>query len=228
MAEDDSFIREVDDELLQDKMNAAWKKYGKWLIAGAVGIVAATAGFRGWDYYTTQQAASSGDKFMAAIELSNNGSHDEAIKQLDALTTQGSGQYPALAKLRIASEMAARGDYSDAIAAYDEIAASASFNDTFKSIAKLRAGLLAVDNNSLEDVKSRLQQLAGPGQPFRHSAREGTGSGKLQGRSITRGVEMVQFHSRGFAGWRESAFTRKRLLDLLAGKGVTKQSAETG
>ena len=124
--------------------------------------------------------------------------------------------------------MAARGDYSDAIAAYDEIAASASFNDTFKSIAKLRAGLLAVDNNSLEDVKSRLQQLAGPGQPFRHSAREGLGlanykAGQLQ--EALKWFNSIAADSQAGANLRSRANV---MLDLLAGKGVTKQSAETG
>jgi len=81
--EDEQFIREVNEEMRQDRMSNLWKQY-KWVIIGAaVLIVVVTAASRGWQTYTENQSAASGDKFMAAIALSNDGKHDEAIKNLE-------------------------------------------------------------------------------------------------------------------------------------------------
>ncbi|PCI04173.1 MAG: hypothetical protein COB78_07525 [Hyphomicrobiales bacterium] len=222
--EDDQFIREVNEEMRQDRMEGLWKKY-KWVILSvAVLIVVVTAASRGWQSYSEGQAAASGDKFMAAIALSNDGKHDDAIKSLEALSADGYGQYPALAQLRIASEVAKRGDVSEAVAAFDKIAADSSFNATLQSVAKLRAGLLLVDSGSMEDVTKRLGALAEGGEPFRHSAREGLGlaawkANKLQ--DAYKWFQAILDDAQSTAGTRSRADV---MLKLLAGKGVTKAS----
>lgn len=222
--EDDQFIREVNEEMRQDRMEGLWKKY-KWVIMGvAVLIVVVTGASRGWQSYSESQSAASGDKFMAAIALSNDGKHDEAIKDLEALSTDGSGQYPALAQLRIASEIAKRGDVSEAIAAFDKISADSSFNATLQSVAKLRAGLLLVDSGSMEDVTKRLGALAEGGEPFRHSAREGLGlaawkANKLQ--DAYKWFQAILDDAQSTTGTRSRADV---MLKLLAGKGITKAS----
>ncbi|MBL1306793.1 MAG: hypothetical protein COB06_006050, partial [Pseudomonas sp.] len=72
--------------------------------------------------------------------------------------------------MRIASEMAENGKISEAVAAFEKIAADSSFNTTLQNVAKLRAGLLLVDSGSMEDVAKQLGSLAESGKPFRHSA----------------------------------------------------------
>jgi hypothetical protein len=219
---DDSFVREVNEEMRHDRAKELWTLYGKWVIATAVAIVLGTAGYRGWDSYTKSVAAKSGDRFMAAVELSNDGEHDEAIKMLDALALDGSGQYPALAKLRTASELATRGDVAQAIESYDQIAADSSFNESFRAVARLRAGLLALDANSLEDVTNRLQSLAGAGLPFRHSAREGLGLANLKAGKLQ---EALKWFDAIVNDADAGANIRRRaniILDMLAGKGVSK------
>ena len=222
---DDSFIREVDDELRHDQARDFWNRYRNWIIAAAVGVVLATAGYRGWEYYSKSIAAQSGDRFMEAVKLSNEGNHDQAIKKLEALESDGSGQYPALAKLRIASELASRGDVKNAIESYDKISVDTSFNETFRSIAQLRAGLLAVDSMALEEADNRLQVLAAAGLPFRHSAREGLGlanfkAGKFQ--EALKWFDAIVNDSESGANIRGRA---NIMLGLLSGKGIATQPA---
>lgn len=222
---DDSFIREVNEEMRSDRAQQFWDRYKYYIIAGAVAIVLATAGYRGWDYYTKSVAAASGDQFMTAVDLSNDGKHDDAIKLLEKLTLEGSGQYPALAELRIASEFALRGDDAEAIKSYDKISSDASFNASFRLVAQLRAGLIAVDSSSLEEVTKRLQPLAGPGLPYRHSAREGLGlasykAGKMQ--DALKWFDAVANDAEAGTSLRARA---NIMLDLLAGKGIRKEKA---
>jgi len=222
---DDSFIREVDDELRHDQAKQLWDRYGSWVIAAAIAIVVATGGYRGWDYYSKSVAAKSGDQFMEAIQLSNDGSHDKAIKALEVLVENGSGQYPALAKLRIASEMATRGDTELAISKYDQIADDKSFAESFRLIARLRAGLLAVDTNSLEDVTARLEGLAGPGLPFRHSAREGLGLANFKAGKLEEALKWFDAIANDSEAGSNIRGRANIMLDLLAGKGITREKA---
>ena len=224
---DDSFIREVDEELRHDQAKELWQRYGNWIIGAAVAIVVATAGFRGWEYYSNSVAAKSGDQFMQAIALSNDGNHDKAILSLEKLVADGSGQYPALAKLRIASELASRGDSAKAIESYDQIDEDTSFNESFRSIARLRAGLLAVDLQDLDDVTMRLQEMAGAGLPFRHSAREGLGLANLKAGKLQEALKWFEAIVNDADAGTNIRGRANIMRDLLIGKGITTTKAES-
>lgn len=217
---DDTFIREVDEQIRQDRAQELWSKYGKLIIAAAVLVVLATAAFTGWNYYKESQAAAQGDQYMEAIALSNEGKHDEAIAALEAIGSQGTGQYPALAKMRIASEMAASEDKQGAMAAFDEIAADSSFSPIFRQVATLRAGLLAVDLEDYTSVESRLSDLSAAGGAFRHSAREALGIAAMKAGDNQKALEWfsaITQDANATAGVRSRA---QLMLNILAGKGV--------
>ena len=48
---DDSFIREVNEEIRQDQAKALWDRYGPAVIVLAVLVVLGTAAFVGYDYW---------------------------------------------------------------------------------------------------------------------------------------------------------------------------------
>ena len=224
---DDSFIREVEEELRSDQLKKFWEKF-KWLIiGGAVAIVALTAGYRGYLVYSQGQAAKSGDSFLEAIDLSNEGNRAEAIARLEELSQSGSGEYPALAKLRLAAEYANQGETDRAIEAFDSIAADSGFDETLRDVAKLRAGLLQVDHGSYEDVAGRLQQLANTGEPFRHSAREGLGLAAWKAKDYKQALIWFSAIVEDIAAPSGIRTRATVMLDLLAGLGI-KQEAETG
>ena len=70
---DDSFIREVNEELRQDQAKALWDSYGAFVIGTAVAVVLVTAGWVAWDYWTSSRANKSGDDFSLALRLANQG-----------------------------------------------------------------------------------------------------------------------------------------------------------
>ena len=217
---DDSFIREVDEELRSEQFKGFWDKY-KWLVIGvAISIVALTAGYRGWVSYTEKVAGEAGDQFLEAVELSNEGKHDDAIVILEKLGVEGVGEYPALAKIRLAAEFAKKGDIDKAIEAFESIAGDNGFDETLRNVARLRAGLLLVDHGSYEDVTGKLQSMANTGQPFRHSAREGLGLSAWKHKKYKdalRWYTAIAEDSQAPGGVRGRA---QLMLELLAGKGI--------
>ncbi len=165
-------FKEVDEDLRRDQMRKLWDRFGPYVIGLAILIVVATAGYRGWVYWQEKQAQATGDRFLAALDLANQGKHEEAITALKAIEANGSGSYPVLAGLRVASEMAVTGKTEDAIAEYDAIAARKGTSDAIKALARLRAAALLVDTAPLADLEKRLNDLAATGNVWRHNARE--------------------------------------------------------
>ncbi|MCX5493172.1 tetratricopeptide repeat protein [Kaistia dalseonensis] len=165
-------FHEVEEDLRREKAKRLWNRFGPYVLAAAVLIVLATAGWRGWEYWREKQAAATGDRFQAAMQLIEDGKHDDAIKALNDLAATGTGGYPVLAQFRAASELAAAGKTDDAVKAFDAIAADGKTPTLLKSLARLRSALLLVDTSDLAAMKARIDDLAATGGPWRNSARE--------------------------------------------------------
>ncbi len=218
---DDSFIREVDEELRQDRIHGLWNRYGWLLIAAAVLVVVATAAWRGWLYYSENRAAAAGDAFVSAIELADEGKRDEAIAALEELEADSHGAYPILAKLRVAGELEEQDKKAEAMAAYDAIAADTSVDEAFRSVASLRAGLIAVDLEGYDAVKARLEPLAVAGGYYRHLAREGLGLSAWKSGEEAEAVKWFQAIADDAESGSNIRSRATLMLDLLAGRGVT-------
>lgn len=169
---DDSFIREVNEELRQEQLKAFWNRFGSLAIGAAVLIVLATATFVAYEYWSSSRANRAGDTFANALDLAAEGKNDEAMAKLAELRESGSGAYPMLAQLREATLLADSGKPMEAIAAFDAVANDGSAPAALRDMARLRAGLLLIDNGSYADVSARVEQLTADNNPVRHSARE--------------------------------------------------------
>ncbi len=169
---DDSFIREVNEELRQDQFKALWNRYGTLIIGVAVAVVLATAAYVGNKYWTPNRANQAGDTFAQALDLAAEGKSDEALAQLSELRENGPGTYPVLAQLREATLLADEGKATEAVAAFDAVANNSSAPAALRDMARLRSGLLLVDHGSYADVSARVEQLTSDSNPVRHSARE--------------------------------------------------------
>lgn len=173
--ENDSFIREVNEELRSDQFKNAWRRYGKFVIATALLIVFGTAGYRGYEYWRETRASASGDRFLAALTLAKDGKSDEALEALAALEKDGHGAYPVLARMRAATVQAEKGDSAAAIAAFGAIANDGSVPQVIRDIANLRAAWLLIDEGDYARVSAAVEAMATPRHAMRHSAREALG-----------------------------------------------------
>ena len=163
---------EVDSDLRSEHYNRLWQRYGTYVIAAAVLFVAVIGGWQLWEYRQERAAQATGNRFVAALELADEGNHQAAAEALKSVALDGSGQYPMLAIFRAASEKAAGGDKQGAVAEYDIIAEQSGTPDLVRDVARLRAALILVDTGSLAELEDRIGNLAETGEPWRHSARE--------------------------------------------------------
>lgn len=169
---DESFFREINQELRQDRARHIWDRYGLTAIGIGLAIVLAAGVYVTWDWWQTRQANESGDRFSQALALANEGNNEEALARLTELEADGHGAYPVLARLRAATVQAEAGDFADAVASFDAVAADNSIPQSIRDTARIRSGYLLVDHGSYEDVAGRVEALTSDDNAMRHSARE--------------------------------------------------------
>jgi hypothetical protein len=162
---------EVDEDVRRDQLKKLWDQYSIYIIAGALLIIAAVGGWRGYQYLEAQKAAEAGAAFDKAVELSEASKHDEAEKAFTDLAAKAPSGYRMLARLRAAAEVAS-GDPQAAAKLYDGIAADRSVGVAEQDLARIRAAGLLLDTSSYPDMLQRLEPSTGPEATFRHTARE--------------------------------------------------------
>lgn len=172
-------FREVDEEVRQDRALAFWNKYQNIIIALAAIIVIAAGGWRFWQAQQLKAAYAAGEKLQAAMSLSREGKSQEAEAAFLALAKDAPKGYAAIAQMRAAGELTAK-DRKAAVAAFDKLAADSSLDPLFRDVARLRAGMIRVDDADMKEIDERLSPLAVAGQPFRSSARELLGLAALK------------------------------------------------
>ncbi|MEX0344845.1 MAG: tetratricopeptide repeat protein [Rhizobiaceae bacterium] len=216
---DDSFIREVDDELRQDRAKDLWRRYGIWVIAGAIAIVAGTAGIRGYQYWVDSQASASGDAFLQAMTLANEGKSDEALAALADLEKDGYGSYPVLARMRAATVRAEKGDFDAAVKGFDAVAADSAIADAVRDMARLRAAFILVDNGSRSDVATRVEQLTPDANPLRHSAREALALADWKAGNASDALKLFEQISADETAPRNARQRAELMAELIRGSG---------
>ena len=224
---DDSFIREVNEEIRSERAKQIWRNFGPLLIGGAVAIVLGTAGWVGYQHWVDSKASASGDKFLAALDLASEGKNDEALTALDDLEKTGYGSYPVLARLRAASVIADKGDAAGAVKAFDDVAADNAVPAPLRDVARLRAGYLLVDSGSYDDVAKRVETLSADGNPMRSSAREALGLAAWKAERFDDAVKLFQQIANDSLAPANIRQRSNTMLDLMRSAGVKVPDAQS-
>jgi len=190
---------EVDEDVRRDQLKQLWDRYSVFVVAGALLIIAAVGGWRGYQYLEAKKAAEAGAAFDVAAELSEQNKHAEAEAAFAKLAQEAPSGYRTLARLRAAAETATR-DPQAAVKLYDEIAIERGVNAPEQDLAKVRAAGLLLETTAYDGMLQRLEAATAPAGTYRHTARE------LLALSAWRSNDVV---------------ATRRWLDLIANDGET-------
>jgi hypothetical protein len=170
MTDRDTFLREVDEAVRQDKYKQLWDKYGIHALIAAVVIIGGVAGYKGWTYWQEKQAQDAGSKFSLALEEGTDAAKAREI--LTGLAQSGPEGYRVLARFQLAAAEAKAGEIDKAVADYDALAADTSVDPILRGHATLQAAALRLDKADLAEMERRLKPLIDSGSAWQFSARE--------------------------------------------------------
>ena len=169
---DNSFIREVDDAVRQERYKRLWDRFGIYVIGLALALVVGAAAYNIWKYLEESAAETAGDAFTAAIALKNANDQEQATQAFDELVKDGPSGYSILSRFQLASSHAKAGDTDKAVEAYDGLAKDRRVDAILKGLATLQAAALRLDDADYSEMQTRLDALANGNSAWRFSAKE--------------------------------------------------------
>ena len=123
----DPLLREIEEEMREEKFTKLWKKYGIFLIGGVVALVVGVAGFQWWTGYATDKRMETGRQFDSATELVIAGNVEDARAAFDALAANSDDGYALIASLRSAQLQIDAGNVPAARTAFRTATSSCSW-----------------------------------------------------------------------------------------------------
>ena len=168
----ESFLREVDENLRRDQARDFAKKYGAWLIAAVVLFLAAVGGWLYWQQYQQKQAEAQSEELTKIYSQIGAGQTKQAQQGLQGLESSGNSVVRTLALLTEAAVALDANDKATAIAKYNAVANDSRAPQPYRDVALIRSVGMQFDQMKPEDVISRLQPLTKPGEPWFGTAGE--------------------------------------------------------
>lgn len=167
MANPDSFIQEVDDELKRDKLFAFIRKYG-WIAVTAVVVLVGATAFNEWrKAQATAAAQAFGDAVITALD-----SEDPAERATALAAVQADGERAGILRLLQAATSQAAGDVPAALESLAAVENDSTLPTSYRQIAALKRVILGGATIPAEERDTVLRGLATPGQAFRPLALE--------------------------------------------------------
>ena len=164
----DAFIREVDEDLRQKQLHALWKKFGKFIVGIAVGIVLIVAGRSIYSYISESKFNEQAIAFSIAISLNET----EIASALDQVIASDVDGYEIIATFKKAELAVKAADKVAAVAILDNFIASASVPEIYKDMANIQAAILELDTASADSIRGRLSLILNGSTSFQFLATE--------------------------------------------------------
>ena len=170
--DNETFYREVDEELRKEQLSNLFSRYGLLVIGSFVLLLAAIGGTIWWQHRQEIQAGERAETLVAVFDQVEAGKAKEAAPKLDALAEEGGPGYRAAALLTKADIALQQGNPQAAVAAFKQVAEDGKMAAPYRELALIRQTTVEFDRLPPAEVIRRLQPLAQAGNPWFGSAGE--------------------------------------------------------
>lgn len=164
----DAFIREVDEDIRQKQLSGLWKKYGKFLIGIAIGIIVIVGGRALYTNMNESKYLNEAQAYSDALK-SDIGTISTALDTLLESEVEG---YQIIATFKKAELAINDGDNVAAAAIFDHFIANANVPQIYKDMAAIQASLLMLDSETTDQTRSRLSLILNGANNFQYLGQE--------------------------------------------------------
>lgn len=170
--DEDSFLREVDEELRRERVTGFVQRYLWWIVGVSVLVLALVGGLIWLRNHREAQAGEASAKLKQVIEQIDSNNARAAAPTIDELAESDRAGYRIAALFARANAQIASNAVPAAVATLGTIAADADAPQPYRDAALVRQTQLQFDTLPPAQVVQRLGGLAQPGNPWFGSAGE--------------------------------------------------------
>jgi hypothetical protein len=228
MSNEESFIREVDEDYRREQTIRFLKTYGLYLIAVAFIALAVVGGYKYEQGRRADEAARGGDALLNALNLNDTGKRDDAARALATLAGTGPSSYRFLARLHAAAESVAKKQYESALQDYRNVAEDSSAPAALREFAQVQIAALSLDKEDYDTLAKSLASFRSGTSEWRFTAKEILG---LAAYKAGKKAEAEQLYREIISDGAAPAGMRQRvqvMLALLLEQSKTAQAEATG
>ena len=135
-AQEQVFLREVDDALREDNAARMFRRYGLPVGSAVLAALAALAGWMAWTNHVEAEAGRKGEAMVIALDQVEAGRWDSAKASLDQIAAQGGAGYTASAQLTAGGMALDRKKPDEAARVFAAVAADAHAPQAYRDLVK--------------------------------------------------------------------------------------------
>lgn len=153
-----SFVEEVEEELRQERLKKAWRRYGP---PAAILAVAIVLGVFGWSTYTAlkqKKAQEDSQLYLTAVDQIEAQNLAEAQNTLKILHDDAQAGYQFAAKMELAAIALTQGDKDAAIGYYQEVINS-DIKSPYQNLALISAARITIGEDKFNQFLPQLDNL---------------------------------------------------------------------
>lgn len=176
----DSFLREVKEEIDRERLENLWKRYGTVIVGAAALIIAAVAGLQFWNLSAKSAAEQAGADYQSAMRSVLDSKLDEADGAFAKLGKDAPTGYATLAELQLAATLLEQGKKAEAQQKFEELSKRSGIDSLLKGFSALQAAALRLGEADFTEMENRLNDLVKDESPWRFNAHELLGLAALK------------------------------------------------
>ena len=169
---EDAFIREIDEELKNEKIKNIWNKYGLFIIIFVVVAVFSAVSFESFYAWKDKRNQEMSDTFAYALNLQNQGRYAEAHEVLTSLQEADRGIYSDIAKMQEVSLLVEQNQLQNAVNILEAISQNKDFNPQIRDIAILKLASFKLKDAPADEIKTLLSPLTTDQSVWKNTANE--------------------------------------------------------
>lgn len=169
---EDAFIREIDEELKNEKIKKIWDKYGLFIIIFVVVAVFAAVSFESFKAWQDKRNQEMSDTFAYALNLQNQGRFAEALEVLTSLKDSDRGIYSDIAEMQLANLALEQDNTDNALKILGNIVANEDFNPQIRDVAVLKLASYKLNTAPAQEIQDLLAPLVAEQSVWSNTAKE--------------------------------------------------------
>ena len=171
----DSFLREIEQEISQERYKQLWDRYGLYALGAVALLVVGILGFQYHKRSSEVAAETAGAEYAAAQqkgsgEKASIGAKVAAANAFKDLAEDGPVGYASLAQLQLAGARMETGKMDEALKLFEDLSKKSGVDPLLKEFASLQAATLRIGDADFTEMQNRLTPLATEKSAWRHSA----------------------------------------------------------
>ena len=169
---EDSFIREINEELKNENIKKLWDKYGLHLIVALVVVLTLAVSFETFRNWRIKRFEDASNTYAYALALQSMDRLDESINVLQKLQQGTSGIYADIAQMQIANIRLEEGKIEEASALLQKMTKDEKITPQIRDIAAIKLASYKLDGAPAEEVRALLQPLMQDDNSWKNVAKE--------------------------------------------------------